>query len=113
MGRMRLRFPKTLSARWASALAMMLQRKCGPGSSLAVPLLWHYTTRMVAVICHQSQLVLAQWTKTEGGYLEACGGADGNVGTFSGLTVEQAQEACCKNEKCAGFDFRPSDGSGF
>lgn len=54
-----------------------------------------------------------EWTKTEGGYLEACGGADGNVGTFSGLTREQAQEACCKDEKCAGFDFRPADGSGF
>jgi len=52
------------------------------------------------------------WNKTEGGYLEACGGASGNVGSFSGLTVEQAQDACCKNTKCAGFDFRGADGSG-
>lgn len=53
------------------------------------------------------------WNKTSGGYLEACGGASGNVGSFAGLTVEQAQDACCQNLKCAGFDFRASDGSGF
>jgi len=53
------------------------------------------------------------WNKTEGGYLEACGGAAGNVGSFSSLTAEQAQDACCKNTKCAGFSFNPSDGSGF
>merc|ERR1712048_23503 len=49
----------------------------------------------------------------EGGYLEACGGAAGNVGSFTGLTLQQAQDACCQNTKCAGFDFRPSDGSGY
>jgi len=53
------------------------------------------------------------WNKTEGGYLEACGGAGGNVGSFSNLTVTQAQDACCQNLKCAGFDFKASDGSGF
>lgn len=54
-----------------------------------------------------------EWNKTEGGYLEACGGAAGNVGSFTGLTREQAQDACCQNAKCAGFDFRPADGSGY
>merc|ERR1712176_272703 len=53
-----------------------------------------------------------EWNKTEGGYLEACGGSEGNIGDFKGLTVEQAQEACCQNPQCAGFDFRASDGSG-
>jgi len=54
-----------------------------------------------------------EWNKTEGGYLEACGGAGGNVGSFTGLTRQQAQDACCQNAKCAGFDYRPADGSGF
>lgn len=53
------------------------------------------------------------WNKTESGYLEACGGDAGNVGTFSGLTVEQAQDACCENPKCAGFDFDRASGSGY
>jgi hypothetical protein len=53
------------------------------------------------------------WNKTENGYLEACGAAAGNVGTFSGLTVEQAQDACCENPKCAGFDFDRASGSGY
>merc|ERR1711937_1136325 len=51
------------------------------------------------------------WTKTEGGYLEACGGGSGNVGTFSGQTLEETQEACCQNDKCAGFSF--AQGSGY
>jgi hypothetical protein len=45
------------------------------------------------------------------GYYEACGGAAGNVGTFSGLTVAQAQAACCANTECAGFSF--SNGAGY
>mmetsp|Transcript_9473 Transcript_9473/g.26458 ORF Transcript_9473/g.26458 Transcript_9473/m.26458 type:complete len:530 (-) Transcript_9473:73-1662(-) len=51
------------------------------------------------------------WHETSGGYLEACGGAAGNVGTFFGLTVDEAKEACCNNLECAGFDF--SNGSGY
>lgn len=51
------------------------------------------------------------WTHTAGGYYEACGGAAGNVGTFSGLTVAQAQAACCANTECAGFSF--SNGAGY
>merc|ERR1711934_1013176 len=47
-----------------------------------------------------------EWNKTEGGYLEACGGGDGNVGSFKGLTLEQAQDACCNDSKRA-------DGSGY
>jgi len=53
------------------------------------------------------------WNKTENGYLEACGGADGNIGTFSGLTAQQAQATCCENPKCAGFDFNRASGSGY
>lgn len=53
------------------------------------------------------------WNKTENGYLEACGGGAGNVDTFSGLTVEQAQDECCNNPKCAGFDFNRASGSGY
>ena len=51
------------------------------------------------------------WTHSTGGYYEACGGAAGNVGTFSGLTAQQAQAACCSNPQCAGFSF--SGGSGY
>ena len=51
------------------------------------------------------------WNHTTGGYYEACGGAGGNVGTFSALTRAQAQAACCANAACAGFSFEP-DASG-
>ena len=44
-----------------------------------------------------------QWTHTQHEYYEACD-AD-NVGTFSDLTVAEAQAACCANTKCAGFSF--------
>lgn len=53
------------------------------------------------------------WNKTNGGYLEACGGAAGNVGSFASLTLEQAQDACCQNKKCAGFNYNPSSKSGY
>merc|ERR1712113_794716 len=53
------------------------------------------------------------WNKTEGGYLEACGGGAGNIGSFSSLSAEQAQETCCQNTKCAGFSYNPSSRSGF
>ena len=52
-----------------------------------------------------------KWTATKNGYYEATGGAAGNVGSFSGLSVEAAEAACCKNPKCAGFSFK--DGSGY
>jgi hypothetical protein len=57
------------------------------------------------------------WNHTVGGYYEACGGSSGDVGTFSGLTRDQAQAACCSNLQCAGFSFIPdannSTGSGY
>merc|ERR1719454_551540 len=52
------------------------------------------------------------WNKTENGYLEACGDGAGNVGTFKGLTLEQAQDACCENPKCAGFNYNSASSSG-
>merc|ERR1711862_58743 len=39
------------------------------------------------------------------------GGTDGNLGSFSGLSKEQAQDACCQSLECAGFGF--SGGSGY
>jgi hypothetical protein len=44
------------------------------------------------------------WNHSTSGYWEACGGngGDGYVGSFSGLTPAQAQDACCRNMKCAG-----------
>jgi len=51
-----------------------------------------------------------KWTKTSGGYYEACGGASGDLGQFSGLTVEEAQTKCCENSKCAGFSFANGNG---
>jgi len=53
----------------------------------------------------------SEWNHTTGGYMEACGGSAGNVGSFSELSVQQAQTACCANPKCAGFSF--SKGSGY
>ena len=59
----------------------------------------------------------ATWTVTQGGYYEACGGAAGDVGTFSSLTRAQAQDACCANLACAGFSYVPdasnATGSGY
>lgn len=51
-----------------------------------------------------------KWTKTTDGYYEACGGTSGDIGEFSGLTVKQAQNACCANPKCAGFSFESGGG---
>merc|ERR1712070_510081 len=53
------------------------------------------------------------WITAKNGYLEACGGDAGNVGTFSGLALEQAQDACCENPECAGFNYNQASGSGF
>lgn len=53
------------------------------------------------------------WDHVTGGYYESCGGADGNVGTFSGLTPEQAQDACCNDLTCAGFSYNSKTSSGF
>ena len=47
------------------------------------------------------------WTHTTNGYIEACGGASGNVGTFSSLTASEAQAACCSLPRCVGFSFDP------
>ena len=59
----------------------------------------------------------ASWTVTHGGYYEACGGAAGDVGTFSSLTRAQAQAACCADLTCAGFSYVPdasnTTGSGY
>lgn len=53
------------------------------------------------------------WNQTDQGYLEACGGEAGNLGSFSGLSAEQAQAACCADTRCAGFSFQASTGSGY
>ena len=39
------------------------------------------------------------------GYWEACGGAAGNGGTFSGLSAQAASAACCADAACAGLSF--------
>lgn len=52
------------------------------------------------------------WNQTNGGYLEACGGPDGDILCFSGQTVAATQAQCCANAICAGFSYRSSDGSG-
>ena len=53
------------------------------------------------------------WNHTTGGYYEACGGAGGDLGNFSGYTVAQAEAVCCAETACAGFSFSASDGSGY
>jgi hypothetical protein len=54
-----------------------------------------------------------QWNETSGGYLEACGGAAGDLGTFTGLSLTQAKDKCCESAECAGFSFDSSSGSGY
>jgi len=59
------------------------------------------------------------FTHSASGYWEACGGAAGNLGSFSRLTAAAAQDACCASgAACAGFSFECNDatcatGSGF
>lgn len=53
------------------------------------------------------------WVHNASGYYEATGGAHGDLDSFSGLSVAAAQERCCANKLCAGFSYRPSDGSGY
>ena len=45
-------------------------------------------------------------TRSAGGYWEACGGAAGNLGSFTGLALASAQAVCCANASCAGFSFK-------
>ena len=54
-----------------------------------------------------------KWVVAKSGYLEACGGADGNIGTFQDMTPEQAGEKCRANDECAGFDYSKNDHSGY
>ena len=51
------------------------------------------------------------WAATTNGYYEACGGAAGDVGSFSGLSRAQAQAACCSDLQCAGFSYVPDGGN--
>jgi len=53
------------------------------------------------------------WQHTIGGYYEACGGAAGDLGSFSGLSVAQAQAACCGKPTCVGFSYQNSTGAGY
>ena len=41
------------------------------------------------------------WTITYNGYNETCGGCRG----FNGLTLGEAEAACCADDECAGFSF--------
>ena len=53
------------------------------------------------------------WNVSHDGYLEACGGPGGNVGSFASLSVEEAQQLCCDNALCASFSYAPGSGDGF
>lgn len=59
----------------------------------------------------------SQWFSTvgKGGYYRSCGGPSGNLAPFSKLSLKQAQDWCCNNTSCAGFDFTRggATGSGF
>ena len=47
-----------------------------------------------------------------GGYREACGGYDGNLGDFQGLSLAEAERACCDAATCAGISFDNATGNG-
>ena len=49
------------------------------------------------------------WQRASTGYWEACGGAAGDLGSFSALTQAAAEAACCANTSCAGFSFHCDD----
>lgn len=51
-----------------------------------------------------------EWVHTNDSYYEADPSTD-NVGSFEGLTIAEAQAACCQNLHCAGFSFK--DGNGY
>ena len=51
----------------------------------------------------------ASWNVTTAGYYSSCGGV---LGTFSGLTLAEAQAACCANPICAGVLYDASTSSG-
>ena len=51
------------------------------------------------------------WNRTARGYFEACGGADGDLRAFAGLSVAEAEAECCADAECAGFSYA-LDGSG-
>lgn len=57
--------------------------------------------------------VCKDWQHTTGGYYEACGGASGDISTFSGLSVDEAQSQCCGIANCVGFSYQNTTGSGF
>jgi alpha-N-acetylgalactosaminidase len=52
------------------------------------------------------------WIETEGGYYEACGGSEGDIGSFTRKTLAEAKTSCCANKDCAGFSF-DKNGDGF
>lgn len=45
-----------------------------------------------------------EWERAAGGFWQASYG--GNLSRFTGLSVRQAQAACCASRQCAGFSFR-------
>ena len=56
---------------------------------------------------------LDKWTFEGRGYLEACGGPDGDLGSFSDMTVEEAGAKCRASDECAGFSYKKRDKSGY
>lgn len=52
------------------------------------------------------------WDVVTNGYREAVGGAAGNLGCFSGKTLNQAKDECCANTECAGFSYTTQAGGG-
>lgn len=53
-----------------------------------------------------------EWELTRGGYREACGGARGNLASFSSLSLEAALSECCAAPNCAGLSFNNATGDG-
>merc|ERR1712203_282363 len=65
---------------------------------------------VAVALYYSSPPCAASWKATQGGYLESC---SGNVGSFDGFSVDEAEAACFRNAQCAGFSFKAKGGSGY
>merc|ERR1712070_342503 len=57
-----------------------------------------------------------QWRVSEGGYWDACRPGENYPNAeptpFEGLSLSEAQESCCLDKTCSGFNYNAESGSG-
>ena len=50
---------------------------------------------------------ICTWDYTVNGYMEACGGSDGNIAYFPTIPITDALATCCNDPSCRGFSYTP------